>query len=102
MTKSPPKKPVLRSTETSPLQPAIAADVRGNRLLSKLEVLDRIGVTFPTIWAWMRAGTFPRSVVIGGKTAWIESEVEAWIAALPRQKLKGDGEKTDRKLVAAE
>ena len=60
------------------------------RLLSKPEVMDRVGVTYPTIWSWMRAGTFPRSRVLGGKTAWIESEVDAWIAALPVRRLKGD------------
>jgi predicted DNA-binding transcriptional regulator AlpA len=41
------------------------------KLISKPEVLDRIGVTYPTIWAWMRAGKFPRSVVLGDqKIAW--------------------------------
>ena len=39
----------------------------------------------------MRRGTFPRSRQLGGKVAWIESEVEAWIAALPVRRLKGDG-----------
>jgi prophage regulatory protein len=69
-----------------------AAVVAANqvRLISKPEVLDRVGVTFPTIWKWMREGKFPRSRVLGGKTAWIESEVEAWIAALPVRRLKGD------------
>ena len=31
------------------------------RLISKAEVLDRIGVTYPTLWVWMRRGVFPRS-----------------------------------------
>ena len=60
------------------------------RLISKPEVLDRVGVTFPTIWKWMRDGTFPRSRVLGGKVGWIEFEVEAWIASLPVRRLKGD------------
>ena len=60
------------------------------RLISKPEVLDRVGVTYPTLWAWMRAGKFPRSRELGGKAAWIESEVEEWIAALPVRRLKGD------------
>ncbi len=60
------------------------------RLLSKPEVLDRVGVTFPTIWKWMREGTFPRSRELGGKVAWIEAEIEAWINALPVRRLKGD------------
>lgn len=31
------------------------------RLLSKSEVCDRVGATFPTIWQWMRDGKFPRA-----------------------------------------
>ena len=26
---------------------------------------------FPTIWAWMRPGTFPRARVVGGKSMWV-------------------------------
>ena len=62
------------------------------RLLSKAQVLARVPVTFPTLWAWMRKGEFPRARSIGGKSVWIESEIEAWIAARPVRKLKGDGE----------
>lgn len=60
------------------------------RLLSKAQVLARVPVTFPTLWAWQRQGRFPRARVVGGKSCWIESEVDAWIAALPVRPLKGD------------
>jgi predicted DNA-binding transcriptional regulator AlpA len=66
----------------------------GIRLLSKREVLDITGVTFPTLWAWMRAGTFPRSRVAGGKSVWRSDEVDAWLAALPLRRLKGDTPET--------
>jgi predicted DNA-binding transcriptional regulator AlpA len=73
----------------------VAADYGLNpkypRLISKPELLERLGVSYPTLWNWMRRGTFPRSRQLGGKVAWIESEVEAWIAALPVRRLKGDG-----------
>jgi predicted DNA-binding transcriptional regulator AlpA len=62
------------------------------RLLSKLEILERTGVTYVTIWKMMRAGTFPRSRMLGGKSCWIESEFNAWIATLPKTRLKGDTE----------
>lgn len=75
----------MRDSQRTP--PGKAAEVR---LLSKPEVLDRVGVTFPTIWKWMREGKFPRSRELGGKAAWIESEVEDWIRALPTRRLKGD------------
>lgn len=60
------------------------------RLLSKAEVCAIANVSFPTIWSWMRAGTFPRSRVVGGKSAWLSTEVENWLANLPRRALKGD------------
>lgn len=60
------------------------------RLISKPEVLDRVGVSYPTLWAWMREGKFPRSRQLGGKAAWVESEIEDWITALPVRRLKGD------------
>jgi prophage regulatory protein len=60
------------------------------RLLDKAEVLHITGVTFPTIWLWMRQGKFPRSRIVGGKSMWISSEIEAWLAELPLRPLKGD------------
>lgn len=62
------------------------------RLLSKSDILAITNVTFPTIWAWMRAGKFPRSRVCGGKSMWLSTEVDAWLAALPVRPLKGDDE----------
>jgi predicted DNA-binding transcriptional regulator AlpA len=58
------------------------------RLLSKPEVLGRVALTFPTIWKLMREGKFPRGRVLGGKTVWLESEIGAWIAALPERRYK--------------
>jgi predicted DNA-binding transcriptional regulator AlpA len=64
----------------------------GLRLLSKPEVLEKIGVSYPCLWSWMRQGKFPRSRELHGKIAWLESEVDSWIANLPVRKLKGDAE----------
>lgn len=60
------------------------------RLLDKAEVCSIANVTFPTIWAWMRRGQFPRSRIVGGKSMWRSDEVAAWMAALPIRPLKGD------------
>jgi predicted DNA-binding transcriptional regulator AlpA len=62
----------------------------GARLLSKREALAIVGVSYPTLWSMMRAGTFPRSRVVGGKSMWLSSEIETWLAALPVRRLKGD------------
>jgi predicted DNA-binding transcriptional regulator AlpA len=67
------------------------------RLLSRPEVLAVAGCTYPTLWSWMRAGTFPRSRVVGGKSMWLSTEIDAWMRALPLRKLKGD----DKPLEAA-
>jgi predicted DNA-binding transcriptional regulator AlpA len=60
------------------------------RLIPKREMLKRVGVSYPTIWRWMRDGSFPRSRAVGDRSMWIESEVDAWLADLPVRKLKGD------------
>lgn len=61
------------------------------RLIAKREVLELIGVSYPTIWKWMQEGIFPRSRQLGiNKTVWLESEIYAWINALPRRPIKGD------------
>jgi predicted DNA-binding transcriptional regulator AlpA len=60
------------------------------RLLSKNQVCAIAGTTFPTIWIWMRAGTFPRSRVVGGRSMWLSTEIDKWMAALPVRVLKGD------------
>jgi predicted DNA-binding transcriptional regulator AlpA len=75
-----------KSTE----QPADAVVRPGVRLLSKGEMLDKVGVTYPTIWKLMREGAFPRAVVVGGgKNFWLEHEIDEYIAKLPRRRLKG-------------
>ena len=36
----------------------------------------------PTLWRWERAGKFPKRVQLGGNSVgWIESEIDAWVAA---------------------
>jgi predicted DNA-binding transcriptional regulator AlpA len=62
----------------------------GARLLSKGDVMDKVGLSYPSIWKLMREGAFPRSVVIGGKTLWHEHEIDEYIARLPRRRLKGE------------
>ena len=62
----------------------------GVRLMSKREVLAIANVSYPTLWSWMRQGTFPRSRVLGGKSMWRSDEIDDWLAALPVRQLKGD------------
>jgi predicted DNA-binding transcriptional regulator AlpA len=82
-TNSPPSPERFRATDRSQGPPP-------PRLISKSEVVAIIGVSFPTIWHWMRLGKFPRSLICGGRTVWIESAITDWVNALPRRRLKGD------------
>jgi predicted DNA-binding transcriptional regulator AlpA len=67
-----------------------AADVPSVRLLDKATVMAITNMSFPTLWAWMRAGRFPRSRIVGGKSMWLSTEVDEWLAALQVRPLKGD------------
>jgi predicted DNA-binding transcriptional regulator AlpA len=85
-----------RETETPPAPERLRASDRSqgppSRLLDRHEVCALAGTSYPTLWVWMRAGTFPRSRVVGGKSMWLLSEIEEWMAALPVRRLKGDAE----------
>ena len=60
-------------------------------LLSKREVLALVPLSYPTIWAMMRKGTFPLSIKLdstGTKIAWHAGEIQAWILSRERVQLK--------------
>jgi predicted DNA-binding transcriptional regulator AlpA len=62
-------------------------------LIHKPELLALVGVSYGSIFAWMRTGKFPlaREIGSGGrstKIAWIRAEVEAWLAARPQRQLR--------------
>jgi|SRR6516165_7712122 predicted DNA-binding transcriptional regulator AlpA len=59
-------------------------------LLSVHDVCWLTGLSYPTLWRHICAGKFPRGRRCFGKTMWVRSEIESWIAKLPPQKLKGD------------
>jgi predicted DNA-binding transcriptional regulator AlpA len=59
-----------------------------SRFIFRPEVLDRVGVTYVTIWQWMRDGTFPASRDVDGQVAWYEHEIDTWIASRPIRKYK--------------
>jgi prophage regulatory protein len=61
-----------------------------DRLILKPIVLYKTSMSYPQIWKLMRDGKFPRSVRLGSRAAWWESEVDAWLDNLQRTALKGD------------
>jgi predicted DNA-binding transcriptional regulator AlpA len=74
------------------LAAAHTAHAQPVRLLNRHEVLAVAGCSYPTLWAWMRAGKFPRSRIVGGKSMWLSTEIDEWLANLPMRPLKGDAE----------
>src|SRR5262245_52800816 len=75
--KTPPiRKWVSPRAEAKNMPPVLAfmqgTDGVTRRLLTKPEMLARVRVTYPTIWKWMREGTFPRSRIVGNKSMWFE------------------------------
>ncbi len=52
-------------------------------ILRRRQVEQRVGLSRSPLYARIRAGTFPKQISLGGGKAvgWIESEIEAWIAA---------------------
>ena len=59
-------------------------DIMPNKILRKPSVLDRTGWSGPTLWRRVKDGSFPPPRQIGPRAVgWLESEVEAAIAAFP-------------------
>ena len=50
------------------------------RFLRISEVLDRVGVSRPTIYRWVAACEFPKQISIGANSVvWLESDVTKWM-----------------------
>ena len=57
--------------------------------LSKAQVLKKIPITGPTLWAWVRAGKFPRPRAVSpNTTVWLAAEVVEWMRARPLRTYK--------------
>ena len=51
------------------------------RLIRLPQVLDRVGLGRAAVYERVKAGTFPAPIKIGAASAWVEEEVDEWIAA---------------------
>jgi predicted DNA-binding transcriptional regulator AlpA len=64
------------------------------KLIFKDELLKLLGVTYGSLYAWMRDGKFPLAIEVGPRggrsirIAWLESEITEWLAARPRRQLR--------------
>ncbi len=59
------------------------------RFIFKGEVLERVGgVSGVCLWRWMRDGKFPVALEVGGRCAWLESDIDAWMLSRPLRSYK--------------
>jgi predicted DNA-binding transcriptional regulator AlpA len=75
-----------------PVDPRDPADII---LIGKAELLQRAPITFTSIWRMSQTGRFPRGRVIGNRTVWVKSEVDAWCADVANNKLRAYRDDTD-------
>jgi prophage regulatory protein len=49
----------------------------GLRVLRRKQVLDKLGISPATLYAWVAKGKFPKPIAIGANTkAWLEHEID--------------------------
>lgn len=59
-----------------------------DRLLKFSQVAERVGFGRTAIYARIKRGEFPRPVKEGAASRWRESEVQAWIAGLSKDRIE--------------
>ena len=79
----------------SPANDTVSNDDGPLCLIDKAETLRRVSLTYVTVWKLMRDNKFPRSRNLGGKSAWLEHEIERWIRERPVVPLKGENQKAE-------
>lgn len=58
------------------------ASTTPTRIIRRAAVLDRVGLSYSTIWRMYRAGRFPSPIRISlGAVGWIEADIEQWITS---------------------
>ena len=51
-------------------------------VLKKPTVLNRVGMSAPTLWRRVKDKSFPQPISLGGRSiGWLQSEVNEWIKA---------------------
>jgi prophage regulatory protein len=61
-------------------QKTIDEPKQGVRFIGSRVTEGKVALSRWTVWRMEAEGRFPRSIRIGHKRVWIESEVEAWMA----------------------
>ena len=80
----PPRKQIVK-----PAPAAEQLELRLTRFVYRPEMLDKIGLSYATIWNLMRRGEFPASHEVDDQVAWYEDELLAWMKTRPVRQLNG-------------
>ena len=59
-----------------------------DRLIGRKELCRFLGVSYPTVWKWLRAGKFIPAIDCNGIPKWQLSAVRSWVNAQPRRVVK--------------
>lgn len=51
------------------------------QLLRRDEVMKKVGISKSTLYKLIREDGFPKPARVGASSAWVESEIDAWITA---------------------
>jgi prophage regulatory protein len=71
---------------------------RQQKLIRLGTVLSLTGLSRSSVYAYVAAGTFPASVNIGARSvAWVESDVNDWIAARIMEQRKSQRSRAEAK-----
>ncbi len=87
----PPRRRPVKGTaaQVEPALKAVAMVAANKRFIFKGEVLERLGgVSFVCLWRWMRDGKFPVALEVGGRCAWLESDIDTWMSSRPLRQYK--------------
>jgi predicted DNA-binding transcriptional regulator AlpA len=77
-----------RLTDEEVAQAVVETPPKPLRMIDKDELLRKVPFSFTTIWKWMGDGKFPLSRNCGGKSTWVESEIDEWISERPANTFK--------------
>ena len=63
----------------------IAHPTTTKRLIRITEVANKIGMSRAWIYQEIGKGRFPAQRSVGGRSAWVEAEIDEWIEHLPQK-----------------
>ena len=58
---------------------------RPRRYIDKRQLLEKVPLSYVSIWKRMKSGEFPAPYVHGNKNNWDEDEVDSYLASRPRR-----------------